>query len=949
MSEKYLPSRIGCGHQSGRPRSRWLWVTPAWLLAAAVLGLAPGRALAQENGDCFTCHADKDLKKQRGGRTVSLYVDEKKLAAGAHGKQPCIGCHADLKGAEFPHAENLVKPTCTGCHEKENTDHAAGLHGRAEARGDAKAPNCADCHGKAHEIVPRGDPRSPVVAAKIPMLCGKCHHEGTAVSRQFDIPQDRIFENYSESIHGEALLKKGLTVTATCVSCHTPHLVLPHTDPRSSIARRNIAATCAKCHSAIEQVHRKIIKGALWEREASVLPACPDCHQPHRVRKVFYDQGMADRDCLSCHEKPEIKAKADGRSLYVDANELAASRHNTRRCSQCHSEVRPSLQRPCATITKKVDCASCHAEVVQQYDKSIHGQLKAKGDTNAPTCRECHGTHGTKGKKEPSSPTFSRNVPQLCARCHREGEKAAVRYTGTQRDIIEHYSESIHGKGLLKSGLLVTAMCTDCHTAHAIMPSKNPDSSVNSAHLPDTCGRCHHGIEEKFTVSIHSVKVSHSKKPLPVCNDCHTAHTIRRADTLGFKLAITTTCGKCHEDVTRTYFDTYHGKVSQLGYAKTAKCYDCHGAHDILPPSNPASYLSRENVVGTCQKCHPGAGRRFAGYLTHATHHDPAKYPWLFWTFWGMTGLLIGTFVIGGTHTLMWLPRAVQMRRELKSEEVVADAKAMQYVRFSRLNRVLHIAMIVSFMSLALTGLTLKFSYSSWAVAVSRLFGGFESAGYIHRAAACLMFGIFVTHIYDVLSGKKREGLKWKQLFTGPNTMLPRWRDAQDLWYSVKWFLGLGPRPNYERWTYWEKFDYFAVFWGIAVIGTTGLMLWFPEFFTRLLPGWLINVATIIHSDEALLAVGFIFTVHFFNTHLRPEKFPMDIVVFTGRMPVEEFRRDKPEEYEALVAKGELEKYLEEPYQPVVIRAVRLFGWAALITGFAIVVWIIYAMLFAYR
>jgi thiosulfate reductase cytochrome b subunit len=914
-----------------------------------VVALAPARALAQKNSDCFTCHADKDLAKQRGGRTVSLFVDEKKFAVGAHGTQPCIGCHADLKGAEFPHAETLARPTCTNCHGKEVADNAASMHGRAEARRDAKAPTCADCHGKAHDIVPRSDPRSPVTAARVPMLCGKCHHEGTSVSRQFDIPQDRIFENYSESIHGEALMKKGLTVTATCVSCHTPHLVLPHTDPRSSIARRNIAATCSKCHSAIEQVHRKIIKGELWEKEASVLPACPDCHQPHKVRKVFYDQGMADRDCLSCHEKPDIKAKADGRSLFVDAVELAASRHNTRRCSQCHSDVRPSLVRPCAAITKKVDCAACHAEAVQQYSKSIHGVLQAKNDHNAPTCRECHGTHGVKGKKDPSSPTFSRNVPQLCARCHREGEKAAVRYTGAQRDIIENYTDSIHGKGLLKSGLLVTAMCTDCHTAHAILPVKDPDSSVNTAHLPDTCGRCHHGIEESFQKSIHSVKVSHSKKPLPVCDTCHTAHTIRRTDAVGFKLAILNTCGKCHADVTNTYFDTYHGKVSQLGYAKTAKCYDCHGSHDILPPSNPASHLSRQNVVATCQKCHPGAGRRFAGYLTHATHHDPAKYPWLFWTFWGMTGLLIGTFIVGGTHTLMWLPRAVQMRRELNRDETVHDEKAPQFIRFSRVNRVLHIAMIVSFITLALTGMTLKFSYSAWAVTLSRLFGGFETAGYIHRAAACLMFGIFVVHIWDLLSRKKKEGLSWKQMFTGSNTMLPTMKDAKDLWGSIKWFLGLGPRPQYGRWTYWEKFDYFAVFWGIAIIGSTGLMLWFPEAFTRVLPGWLINVATIIHSDEALLAVGFIFTVHFFNTHLRPEKFPMDIVVFTGRMPVEEFKRDKPEEYEALVASGKLEEHLGEPYQPVVIRAVRLFGWAALVTGFAIVVWIIYAMLFAYR
>jgi len=174
-------------------------------------------------------------------------------------------------------------------------------------------------------------------------------------------------------------------------------------------------------------------------------------------------------------------------------------------------------------------------------------------------------------------------------------------------------------------------------------------------------------------------------------------------------------------------------------------------------------------------------------------------------------------------------------------------------------------------------------------------------------------------------------------------------KDLQDFIGNLKWFVGKGPRPKYGRWTYWEKFDYFAVFWGVFVIGSTGLMLWFPEFFTRFIPGSFLNIATIIHSDEALLAVGFIFTVHFFNTHLRPEKFPMDIVVFTGRMGLEEFKQDKPAEYEALVEKGELDKHLVEPYPPIVIRAVRIFAWTALAIGFSIVVWIIYAMLFAYR
>lgn len=272
-----------------------------------------------------------------------------------------------------------------------------------------------------------------------------------------------------------------------------------------------------------------------------------------------------------------------------------------------------------------------------------------------------------------------------------------------------------------------------------------------------------------------------------------------------------------------------------------------------------------------------------------------------------------------------------------------------QFLRFTRLNRTLHILMIVSFMSLALTGMTLKFSYTSWAVFLSWLFGGFESAGYIHRFAAVVMIGLFTTHIVDLVRQKRKEHLNWRAMLFGPDSMVFNKKDLHDFIGNVKWFLGKGPRPQYGRWTYWEKFDYFAVFWGVSVIGSTGLMLWFPEFFTRFIPGSFLNVATIIHSDEALLAVGFIFTVHFFNTHLRPEKFPMDIVVFTGRMGLEEFKQDKPAEYEALVRKGELDKHLVEPYPPIVIRAVRIFAWTALAVGFSIVVWIIYAMLFAYR
>lgn len=627
---------------------------------------------AQENGDCLMCHDDRDLKGKVNGRTRSLFISSNTFNSSVHADLECTDCHEDIDGDDLPHREVFNIVECGNCHDDVMELYKDCLHGKAKAKGDPLAPICQDCHGK-HDILPVADPYSAVEPMKIPFLCGKCHREGTRVQLQRNIPQDRILENYSQSIHGEGLLSKGLIVSATCVSCHSAHRILPHTDPRSTISRKNIASTCAVCHAEIESVHRKIIRGELWEKQEHIIPACVDCHQPHEIRSAFYDYGMADRDCLECHENQNLVTTEDGRSLFINYNELKSSKHNTIACSQCHSEVNVSKLRPCETIVSKIDCSSCHAQVGEDYSKSTHGMLAARLDENAPTCKECHGTHNTMGRLDPNSLTFAINIPTLCAKCHREGELAAIRNEGSEIDIIQHYTESIHGKGLLKSGLTVTATCTNCHTAHREMPGKNPESSIHPTNISSTCGNCHYGIQEQFVRSIHSPSVSDTDKELPVCNGCHTAHTIRRADTEGFKLEIMNQCGRCHEEIAKTYFDTYHGKVSQLGYTKTAKCYDCHGAHDILPTINPDSKLSRQNVVETCRTCHPSANRQFAGYLTHATHHDPDKYPFLFWAFWGMTGLLVFTFFISWVHTLLWLPRSFEWRKKLKAIHTAED------------------------------------------------------------------------------------------------------------------------------------------------------------------------------------------------------------------------------------------------------------------------------------
>ena len=311
--------------------------------------LLPGWALTQENADCLACHEDKELTLQRGGRTISVYVDEKKLGASMHADLDCVSCHVDLEGVELPHEGTVERVDCGLCHDSEQEQHAKSLHGKAIARGDPLAPRCSTCHGT-HDVQETKSHDSPVSPLKIPFLCGRCHQEGSPVQTSRVIHQDHILENYSESIHGEGLLKKGLIVAPTCVSCHTSHSILPHTDPSSSISRGKIASTCTQCHAEIEAVHRKVIKGELWEKKEHVLPACVDCHQPHKIRKVFYEQGMADEDCLTLPRAQGPQGRQDGRSLFVDKDELAHSRHAKTSCSQCHSDVNASLRRPCETI-----------------------------------------------------------------------------------------------------------------------------------------------------------------------------------------------------------------------------------------------------------------------------------------------------------------------------------------------------------------------------------------------------------------------------------------------------------------------------------------------------------------------------------------------------------------------------------------------------------------------
>ncbi len=278
-------------------------------------------------------------------------------------------------------------------------------------------------------------------------------------------------------------------------------------------------------------------------------------------------------------------------------------------------------------------------------------------------------------------------------------------------------------------------------------------------------------------------------------------------------------------------------------------------------------------------------------------------------------------------------------------ETQAPSGRQTEYRRFDLPNRLMHGVLMFSFMGLAFTGMPLLFSDAPWATFLAALIGGGRSAGIIHRVFASLMIGCFVLHVWRLMHRlfvRKELDVLW-----GPASMTPQPRDVKELVAHLRWFLRLGPQPRFDHFTYWEKFDYWAVFWGMGVIGGSGLILWFPEFFSRFLPGSWFNIALLVHGEEGLLAVGFIFTVHFFNSHLRPDKFPMDPVIFTGHVSEHELSEERPAEYERLRAERRLGDLEVAPAPAWVHRLGNVVAVVAVTLGLVMVGLILYAVLFA--
>ncbi len=570
----------------------------------------------------------------------------------------------------------------------------------------------------------------------------------------------------------------------------------------------------------------------------------------------------------------------------IAAAGFSASVHGSNGCTSCHAEITDIKRHGNGEVAiKPVDCSGCHKSETAEHGGSVHAE-------NGVECIGCHTQIHTQTRWGGDK----KAVSVACAECHDTSD----------------YEASIHAQGV-RAGNPDAPTCTDCHQLHAI--AKIGEASSQEA------------------------RALHTK----VCVSCHADEAMMERNEV-FPIAV------------GTFMESYHGKSYELGFPEqVAGCSDCHMAHKVLPEEDPASSLHPDNLVTTCSACHPKASTQFTKFYSHGDHADRANYPILYYTYISMTGLLVGTFAVFWLHTLLWMFRGFIENRE--KERALARGEHghaipdghKQYMRFQMRHIFLHLTVIISFLGLSLTGLPLKFADQAWAHSMMAFYGGVEYAGLIHRGCAILTFYYFLAAIimsFDFLFVRKDIKAHWLHRLFGPESLMPNFRDLKDIAGMVRWFFFRGPKPSFDRWTYWEKFDFLAVFWGMFAIGGSGLLLWFPEFFGQILPGWTFNVATIVHSDEALLATGFIFTVHFFNTHGRPEKFPMDFVIFNGQMSKEEFIEERADQWKRYEQLGITEEFLvRRPSGALYDFLFKGFGFLALFTGLALAFLMLYGFI----
>ena len=469
-----------------------------------------------------------------------------------------------------------------------------------------------------------------------------------------------------------------------------------------------------------------------------------------------------------------------------------------------------------------------------------------------------------------------------------------MRGSGISNQVFLSYRESVHAKAMAR-GNASAAVCTDCHSAHEILPASNAQSTIAKVNIPNTCGKCHSAEATEFMQSVHGQAVARGVSRAPVCTDCHGIHNITQPfdgeRNLASAAVATESCAKCHEGVTLTqefgvasgrvasYKDSYHGLASQLGSKVVANCASCHGVHNILPSSDSRSMINVNNLQQTCGQCHIGASANFikgrihlnSELVSNVTTHDAGARGTKIvrWIYLPLIFLTIGGMALH--NVLVWRRKVAARRRERRT-----------IVRLTANQRLQHWLLLTSFIALVLSGFALQYpdSLPAWLLGSNEYLRRI-----IHRAAAVVMLIVGVYHLgYLALT---KDGRRWVK------DMFPRIKDVKDLLGNFAYYLGLRSiKPKIARFGYAEKAEYWAVIWGTFIMGLTGLMIWFKIGVFGFLARWWIDIALAIHFYEAVLATLAIIVWHFYHVIFDPDVYPVNFALIDGRISEELFREE---------------------------------------------------------
>ena len=462
------------------------------------------------------------------------------------------------------------------------------------------------------------------------------------------------------------------------------------------------------------------------------------------------------------------------------------------------------------------------------------------------------------------------------------------------------FKGSVHAGQVMK-GNEKAPTCVNCHGFHDTLPLNDPNSPSNFKNVPETCGQCHTVEKEQYLRSVHGVSAQRGHKDAPVCTDCHGEHGILLVTDDRSPVSVLNlsknTCGRCHSSIVindkygiksgkvENYFESYHGLALQHKSRKVANCGSCHGNHLILPPSDPQSTVSPTRLVETCGACHPGISTNVLAAPIHSeiTIRSETIQAWV-----PRIYILLIVVIIGGmlfhNGVILWALLRVKFQEE---------SGEPSYTRFTRFEIVLHILLTLSFITLVVTGFAL-ISPNSWWVTLLSFFRMNESMRSItHRTAGLVLLFTSMTYGFYMISTRRGR--------TELIAFLVHWRDFPQVWHFIAYYPGKRSEPpDFDRYDYTEKMEFWALVWGVVIMAVTGFMLWFPILSLEYLPKWAIDMAELVHYYEAVLATLAIAIWHFFFVIFHPEEYPMSMTWLTGKMTKHHLKRRHPREYARL-------------------------------------------------